>query len=67
VGVLVVHRSDPARSFGPHIWEKTKDAQQLRVRDVAEDARVWKAMSEPDPNDASRSHAQCIEHYEEQY
>jgi hypothetical protein len=62
-----VHRSEPSRPFGPPIWETVDDAQQLRVRDVAEDARVWEAMNQPDPNDATQSHAKCIEHYEERY
>jgi hypothetical protein len=62
-----VHRSDPARPFGPPIWETVDDAQQLRIRDLAEDARVWEAMSQPDPKDTTQSHAKCIEHYEERY
>lgn len=61
-----VHRSDPRRPY-ERIWETVEDAQQLRVRDVAEDQRVWEAMSHPDRSAPELSHAKSIEEYERRY
>jgi hypothetical protein len=60
-----VHRSNPRQPFAA-IWETVDDAQQLRVRDLADD-RVWEAMSHADANAPDRSHAKTIQEYEDQY
>jgi hypothetical protein len=61
-----VHRSEPTRPF-ERIWETIEDAQQLRIRDLTEDPRVWKAMSAPDPRPPDESHTRGVEFYERRY
>lgn len=61
-----VHRSDPRRPFAD-IQVSSDDAQQLRVRDVGSDQRVWDALTVADRNRPELSHARVIERYERRY